>query len=132
MTMATIFSANRSNVLVDGEAIDGLQSLAFRVLTEREDIRAIGSDERVGVSFGLRSVQGEIVVRSAYYKLDDHLKAQSKFQIVANLKKDEAADAPKRTLSFDECFVENKDFSIGAGGTVVTTYVFSATRVREE
>ncbi len=130
--MATIFSANRSNVLVDGEAIDGLQSLAFRVLTEREDIRAIGSAERVGVSFGLRSVQGEIVVRSAHYKLDDHLKDQSKFQIVANLKKDEAADAPKRTLSFDECFVENKDFSIGAGGTVVTTYVFSATRVREE
>ncbi len=130
--MATIFSANRSNVLVDGEAIEGLQSLAFRVLTEREDIRAIGSAERVGVSFGLRSVQGEIVVRSAHYKLDDHLKDQSKFQIVANLKKDEAADAPKRTLSFDECFVENKDFSIGAGGTVVTTYVFSATRVREE
>jgi hypothetical protein len=130
--MATIFSANRSSVLVDGEAVEGLQSLAFRVLTEREDIRAIGSDERVGVSFGLRSVQGEIVVRSAHYKLDDHLKDQSKFQIVANLKKEEAADAPKRTLSFDECFVENKDFSIGAGGTVVTTYVFSATRVREE
>jgi hypothetical protein len=130
--MATIFSANRSNVLVDGETVEGLQSLAFRVVTEREDIRAIGSAERISVSFGLRSVQGEIAVRSAYYKLDDHLKDQSKFQIVANLKKDEAADAPKRTLSFDECFVENKDFSIGAGGTVVTTYVFSATRVREE
>lgn len=130
--MATIFSANRSNVLVDGEAIEGLQSLAFRVVTEREDIRAIGSAERVGVSFGLRTVQGEITVRSASYKLDAHLTAQSKFQIVANLKKDEAADSPKRTVSFDECFVENKDFSIGAGGTVTTTYLFSATRVREE
>jgi hypothetical protein len=130
--MATIFSANRSNVLVDGEAIEGLQSLAFRVVTEREDIRAIGSAERVGISFGLRTVQGEIAVRSANYKLDDHLKAQSAFQIVANLKKDEAADGPKRTVSFDDCFVENKDFNIGAGGTVITTYAFSATRVREE
>lgn len=130
--MAPIFSANRSNVLIDGEAIDGLQSLAFRVVTEREDIRAIGSAERISVSFGLRTVQGEIAVRSANYKLDDHLKSQSKFQIVADLKKDEAADAPKRTLSFDECFVENKDLSVGAGGTVVTSYVFSATRVREE
>ena len=130
--MATIFSANRSNVLVDGEAIEGLQSLAFRVVTEREDIRAIGSAERVGISFGLRTVQGEISVRSANYKLDGHLSDQSAFQIVANLKKDEAADGPKRTLSFDECFVENKDFNIGAGGTVTTTYVFSATRVREE
>ena len=130
--MAPIFSANRSNVLIDGEDIDGLQSLAFRVVTEREDIRAIGSAERISVSFGLRTVQGEIAVRSANYKLDDHLKNQSKFQIVADLKKDEAADAPKRTLSFDECFVENKDLSVGAGGTVVTSYVFSATRVREE
>ncbi len=37
--MPTVFSANRSSVLVDGEAIEGLQSLAFRVVTEREDIR---------------------------------------------------------------------------------------------
>lgn len=130
--MATLFSANRSNVLVDGEAIEGLQSLTFRIVTEREDIRAIGSAERVGISFGLRTVQGEIAVRSANYKLDGHLGAQSAFQIVANLKKDDAADSPKRTVSFDDCFVENKDFSIGAGGTVTTTYVFSATRVREE
>lgn len=130
--MATVFSANRSNVLVDGEAIEGLQSLTFRVVTEREDIRAIGSSERVTVSFGLRTVLGEITVRSANYKLDDHLKDQSKFQIVANLKKDEAADSPKRTLSFDECFVENKDFQISAGGTAQTVYTFTATRVREE
>jgi len=128
----TIFSANRSAVLIDGEAVDGLQSLAFRVLTEREDIRAIGSAERIAVSFGLRTVQGEIAVKSANYKLDDHLKNQSTFQIVANLKKDDAADAPKRTLSFDECFVENKDFAVGAGSAAVSTYVFSATRVREE
>ena len=130
--MPTVFSANRSSVLVDGEAIEGLQSLAFRVVTEREDIRAVGSVERIAVSFGLRTVQGEIVVRSASFKLDTHLQEQSNFQLVANLKKDEATDSPKRTLSFDDCVVENKDFSVGAGGTVVTSYAFSATRVREE
>lgn len=130
--MPTVFSANRSSVLVDGEAIEGLQSLAFRVVTEREDIRAVGSVERIAVSFGLRTVQGEIIVRSANFKLDTHLQEQSSFQLVANLKKDEATDSPKRTLSFDDCVVENKDFSVGAGGTVVTSYAFSATRVREE
>ncbi|MBE0619439.1 MAG: hypothetical protein IH605_02495 [Burkholderiales bacterium] len=130
--MPTVFSANRSSVLVDGEAIEGLQSLAFRVVTEREDIRAVGSVERIAVSFGLRTVQGEIIVRSASFKLDTHLQEQSSFQLVANLKKDEATDSPKRTLSFDDCVVENKDFSVGAGGTVVTSYAFSATRVREE
>ncbi|HSC81552.1 MAG TPA: hypothetical protein VLC08_14440 [Chitinolyticbacter sp.] len=130
--MPTVFSANRSNVLVDGEAIEGLQSLAFRVVTEREDIRAVGSAERIGVSFGLRTVQGELAVRSANYKLDSHLELQAKFQLVANLKKDEAADSPKRTMSFDDCYIESKDFAIGAGGTVLTQYVFTATRVREE
>ncbi len=130
--MATVFSANRSDVLIDGEAIEGLQSLAFRLVTEREDVRAIGSAERVAVSFGLRTVQGEISVRSANFKLDAHLDKQSKFQLVSNLKKDDSADAAKRTMSFDDCYVENKDFSVGAGGTAITTYVFSATRIREE
>lgn len=130
--MATVFVANRSSVLIDGNAVEGLQSLAFRVVTEREDIRAVGSSERIDVSFGLRTVQGEIVVKSANYVLDTHLNEQSKFQLVTNLKKDQAADAPKRTLSFDDCFVEGKSFGMDAGGTAITTYAFSATRVREE
>ena len=71
--MPTVFSANKSNLLIDGEVIEGLQSLIFRVVTEREDVRAIGSGERVDVSFGLRTVQGEIAVRSAEHTLDVHL-----------------------------------------------------------
>jgi hypothetical protein len=130
--MATVFSANRSSVLIDGQAVEGLQSLAFRIVTEREDIRAVGSSERIDVSFGLRSVQGELAIKSANYGLDTHLQEQSKFQLVANLKKDTATDAPKRTLSFDDCFVEGKAFGMDAGGTAITTYAFSATRVREE
>jgi len=130
--MTALFVANRSSVLIDGAAVEGLQSLAFRVITEREDIRAVGSGERVDVSFGLRTVQGELVVKSATYILDTHLTQQSSFQLVANLKKDPAADAPRRTLSFDDCYVEGKSFSMDAGGSAVTTYAFSATRVREE
>ncbi|MCG8422764.1 MAG: hypothetical protein MJE77_33025 [Proteobacteria bacterium] len=130
--MPTVFSANKSNVLIDGEAVEGLQSLVFRVVTEREDVRAVGSDERVDVSFGLRTVQGELIVRSASFVLDTHLGDRSKFQLVADLKKDEGSEAAKRTLSFDDCFVEGKSFGMDAGGTAVTTYAFSATRVREE
>lgn len=129
--MPTIFSANRSSVLVNGTAVEGLQSLVFRVVTERQDVRAIGIDERVDVIFGLRSVQGELVVHSANAELDDHLAKRSKFQIVANLKRDEAEGA-KRTLSFDDCFIESKSFSLTAGGVVATTYTFTATRAREE
>jgi len=130
--MATVFNANRSSVLVDGTAVEGLQTLVFRIVTEREDIRAVGSDERIDLSFGLRTVQGELVVKSANYLLDTHLSEKTSFQLVANLKKDQAADAPKRTLSFDDCYVEGKSFGMDASGTAVTTYAFSATRVREE
>jgi hypothetical protein len=125
----TVFSSNRSSVQVDGEAVDGLQSLAFRMVTEREDVRAVGVDERVAVVFGLRTVQGELAVRSANYKLDGLLKDRGKFQLVANLKQD---DTVKRTLSFDECYISDKGFSLAAGGSILTTYSFTATRLREE
>jgi hypothetical protein len=125
----TVYSSGRSSVQIDGETVDGLQSLAFRVVTEQEDVRAVGTNERVAVVFGLRTVQGELAVKSANLTLDGHLKDQAKFQLVANLRQD---DKVKRTLSFDECYVRDKDFSLGAGGSVITTYGFTATRLREE
>ncbi len=129
--MPTIFSANSSSILVDGEPLEGLHSLAFRVVTEREDIRAIGSNERVDVIFGLRTVQGELVVRSASVALDGLLEKRAKFQLVASLKRTEGNDEA-RTLSFDDCFVEGKSFRLDAHGSAATTYAFTATRLREE
>jgi hypothetical protein len=128
--MPALYAANKSNVLIDGEAIESLQSIAFRVITEREDIRSVGTDERINVVFGLRTVQGELVVRSAAVKLDELLRDRAKFQLVASLKEDENGEA--RTYSFDDCYVEGKSFNMGASGSAVTTYVFTATRVREE
>lgn len=130
--MPTVFSANHSSLLIDGDPVEGVQSLAFRVVTEREDIRAIGSDERVDVSFGLRTVAGEVTVRSTAVVLDDKLATRTGFNMVAALKKGQGADDPQRSYAFDDCFVETKQFAIGANGTAETTYVFTATRVREE
>ena len=130
--MAAIYSANKSTLMVDGELIEGLQSLIYRVVVEQEDIRAVGSAERVDVNFGLRVVKGEIIVNSTEKTLDSHLDKQTKFQLVANLKKGEGDSAVKRTCSFDDCFVESKSFGMNANATASTTYAFNATRVREE
>ena len=129
--MATVFTANSSSVLVDTEPLEGLQSLAFRVVTEREDVRAVGKAERVDVSFGLRTVVGELVVRSASAKLDGHLDSRESFMLVANLAKNKGVAASEETASysFEGCFVESKSFGIDANGTDVTTYGFSATTV---
>ena len=129
--MPTVFSANRSSILLDGKPLEGLQSLVYRVVTEREDVRAIGSTERVDVIFGLRTVRGELVVRSASFALDELLTKRAKFQLVSNLKRTEGTD-DVRTLSFDDCFVEGKGFQLDAHGSASTTYAFSATRIREE
>jgi hypothetical protein len=129
--MATVFSANKSSVLVDGEAVEGLQSLTYRVQTEQEDVRGVGTDERVAVVFGLRTVLGELAVKSVSTKLDDMLGKQTAFQLVADLKQDESETSPKRKLSFDGCYVQDKRFSLAANGSVLTTYAFTATRLRE-
>ncbi len=132
--MPTVFSANSSSVLVDGEPVEGLHSLAFRVVTEREDIRAIGTDERIDVSFGLRTVMGELVVRSSSAKLNQLLDERAGFQLVANLSKNKGISVTDQpvTYAFDQCYVESKSFGMDAGGTASTTYVFSSTRVRVE
>ncbi len=131
--MPTVFSANNSNVLVDGETVEGLQTLAFRVITEREDIRAVGTDERIDVSFGLRTVQGEMVVRSASPKLDELLDARSGFGLVASLSKTAGITSTDQETKyeFDECYLESKSFGLDASGTAITTYAFTATRVRK-
>lgn len=132
--MPTVFSANSSSVLVDGEPLEGLQSLAFRIVTEREDVRAIGSDERIDVSFGLRTVQGELVVRSNSAKLNELLQERKGFQMVANLSKSKGIQTTDKavTYAFDQCFLESQSFGMDAGGTAATTYVFSSTRMRVE
>ncbi len=130
--MPTVLNANNSTLLVDGDNVEGVQSIAFRVVTERENIRAIGTDERVGVSFGLRTVEGEVVVRSISEVLDTKLIARESFSMVAALKNGPGTDAAQRSYAFDDCYIENKTMGLSSGGVAETTYVFTATRVREE
>ncbi len=133
--MPTVFSANSSSILVNGEPVEGIQSLAFRVVTEREDIRAVGSDERIDVNFGLRTVLGELVVRSTSAALDTLLQDREGFQLVANLAKDRGISTTGDTptvFAFDECYVEGKAFGMDANATGTTTYAFTATRIRQE
>lgn len=131
--MPSIFASNASALLLNGEPVDGVQTLAFRTVTEREDVRALGSNERIDVAFGLRVVQGEVVVKSHSATLDGHLDNQTRFSLLAVLKKDKGLqDNNKREYAFDGCFVEGKHLRIDAGGVAVTTYTFSATRVGEK
>ncbi len=126
--MATILSANASSVMLDNEVIEGLQEITYKVNKSRQDVPAIGTDERIGVDFGLKIVTGTLKVKSDNATLDTHLVDNTVFQIVANLKKGEAL----RTVTFDECYLDDKNFELGTSDVASAVYTFTATRVREE
>lgn len=126
--MATVFAANSSGLLVDNQKIDGVRGIEYQTVREQSDVHALGSHERVAVYYGASRVRGRIRVASAALPLDKLATSGDKFQIVSNLKHGQAA----RSVSFDECYMESKEFSMASGGHGETVYVFTATRVREE
>lgn len=128
--MATILSANRSNVLVNGQAIQGLQEITFQTDKPHMDIAAIGTDERVGVVYGLTRVVGTLRVRSASDDLEALLHSKGTFQIFASLKHVTAEGELNKEVTLDECQIHGKTFGLAAGGVVEVIYQFSATRER--
>jgi len=128
---ATILSASGSKVTIDGSQIEGLQSIEYKYSRSRKDIEAVGTDERIGVDYGLKVVTGTLKVKSTSKKLDTLLNKSTedaKFQIVAELKKGNVI----RKATFDDCWLDDKSFGMDANGVGMSTYSFSATRVREE
>jgi hypothetical protein len=128
MSMPTILAANRSNVLINGQAIEGLQEITYQLVRPRADIAAIGTDERIGVTFGQTSVVGSMRIRSANQELDDLLAGKGAFQIMASLRPNGSDEA--MTITLDECYIEGKSFGLAAGGVAEVIYQFSATRVK--
>jgi len=132
-TSPVLMSANVSNVKIDGEAVVGLQAIEWKIVRNRQNVHNIGIDERVGVDYGPIFVTGTLRVRSAHPKLDTLLltgvSEVKQFQLVVELKK---LGTSVKTLTFDECYVEGKSFSMDANGVGLSDYSFTATRVREQ
>jgi hypothetical protein len=126
--MATIFTANSSSILVDGQAVDGVQAVDYRGVRQQGDVFAIGSSERMTSYYGATRVDGRITVASADATLDALVNSGNAFQVVGNL----AHADTGRTVAFDDCRMAKKEFALSLGGHAETVYLFTATRVREE
>jgi len=129
----TIISANVSNIKVDGEIVPGLQYIDYKIVRNRQNVHNIGIDERVGVDYGPMYVEGSLRVRSTYPQFDTMLITGvadvTPFQLVVELKK---LGESIKTLSFDECYLEGKSFSMDANGVGMSEYTFTGTRLREK
>jgi hypothetical protein len=133
MSKPVIVSANVSNVKIDGEVVGGLQAIEYKVVRNRQNVHNIGHDERVSVDYGPMFVSGSLRVRSTNPPLDNKLTEAvadvKPVQIVVELKK---LGEKIKTLSFDECYLEGKTFSMDSNGVGISDYTFTATRLREQ
>ena len=133
--MSFIAASNASRIMIDGKDPGHVQSIDFKITRNRQNIHAVGKDERIGADWGALFVQGSVRIRSAYPPLDDKLYQTvpgfQYFQIVVELAP-QGHDKPARKITFDECIVEDKTFGMDATGVPVTTYNFTATRISEE
>jgi hypothetical protein len=123
----TIFAANESNVLVDGQAVEGVLALEYRRRQARTNVYALGNAERIGVVSGRAEVDARLTVASTSPGLD-RVAPEKEFQVSAQLKRGSTA----LTVTFDECFLTDKEFALTAGEHGQAVYSFTAARVREE
>lgn len=126
--MSLVYSANDSEVRVGSDLIEGVRAIEYRSARARREVTSIGTDERIAVYYGPKSVAGRLRVASTSPALDVLLAEPASFQVVATLRHGETS----RVVAFDECWMESKDVELGDGGHAETVYAFSATRVREE
>ncbi len=126
--MPQLYTAFASEIKVNEETIEGLQSIEYSLSKNRRDVGAVGTAERISVYFGLQVVIGRLRVASANLTLDKFLLDNTKFSVSATLRHDETS----HKLTFDDCFMEDKAFGLNIDSHATTVYTFTATRVREE
>jgi hypothetical protein len=131
----TILTANNTKVTIDGQPVPGLRSISYKTIRNRQDVPEIGMNERIGVVFGRWKITGTIIVNSVSESLNKHMEDDSRFQIVITMiVPPVAADGQPTTksLTFDECHLDDREFSLDAHGYAITTYTFTSTKLREK
>lgn len=127
----SVWSATDSKVIVDSTEVEGLQSLDYKVNRSRQDIVAIGQPLRQGVEYGVKVVTGTLKVKSTCPALDKKLNEkeleQSKFTLQAQLKKGQAT----KNVTFQDCYLDGRDFTMDVNGVGIAIYTFSATDIQE-
>lgn len=131
MAETTIWSATESKVIVESTEVYGLQSIEYKVNRSRSDIVAIGQNLRQGVEYGVKVINGKLRVKSSCPALDERLNKtdpeEAKFSMQVQLKK----GSRKMNVSFQDCYLDDREFAMEVNGVGSAIYTFSATDVTE-
>jgi uncharacterized protein (UPF0210 family) len=128
----TVWSATESKVMVDSAEIEGLQSIEYKVSRSRTDIIAVGKEVRQGVEYGVKIINGRLSVKSCCPPLDKKLSEKemkdASFKLQAQLKKGDHS----MTVDFQECYLDDRDFTLDVNGVGIAIYTFTATDILEK
>ncbi|MFO7618585.1 MAG: hypothetical protein R6W91_02875, partial [Thermoplasmata archaeon] len=126
-----VLAANKTEIHFDGENIEGLKGFTYKVYKDRQDVRGIGMNERVGVVYGRLHVMGKILVHSNSELLDMHMNSNTNFEIVLTIMQDSYPEGLGiKQFTFDGCHVDDREFQIDSYGYALTTYTFTGDRIR--
>lgn len=125
--MPTIVAAAESQVMLDGKPLDAVRSIEYRAQQTHTPIFALGSTERIGVVSGPQLIEGRVRIASTNPVLAGK-GPDDAFQLSAQLKHGKTTV----TVTFDECYLSERGFSLAVGEFGEAVYAFTATRVREE
>ena len=127
--------ASNTKLLIDGHEVPGIQSIQFEDFYNTEDINSVSSLERIGAAPGQRVVQGQLEIRSRHPPLDalmaKSIKEFKHFQIVIEGGAT-GVGQPSSKITFDECYITKRRWSLEATKVVSTIYYFTSTRIVEE
>jgi len=127
----SIWSATESKVMVDSTEVEGLQSIEYKVNRSRSDVVAVGQPLRQGVEYGVKVINGKLRVKSSCPPLDKKLSKtdleEAKFTMQAQLKK----GGQQKNVTFQDCFLDDREFTMDVNGVGIAIYTFSATDIQE-
>jgi hypothetical protein len=125
------WSATESKVMIESTEVEGLQSIEFKVNRSRSDIVAVGQPLRQGVEYGVKVITGKLKVKSSNSALDEKLSKtdldEAKFTLSAQLKK----GSRSKNITFQDCYLDDREFAMDVNGVGIAIYTFSATDVQE-
>ena len=89
-------------------------------------------NERVGVVYGRLRVEGKILVNSNSELLNQHMENNTHFQIIMTITQDSYPEGlGVKQFTFDGCHLNYREFQLDNHEYGLTTYAFTADRIRE-
>lgn len=129
-----IYSARWSSAQVTtGKGTDkvGVQSLEYKVNLNKQDHYEGGDHLRKYVTYGYKQVSGIIRLKSTCSILDDLLDKMEEANNSFSLQVILSDGTSQKTLDFQNCFLDAKEFGMDLNGNGIASYSFTARDVKE-